>query len=139
MTPEEFISTAERLLKEPCVEADKRSAISRSYYGAFHASVQSLPPQFAPTKDAVNSGESHKAVIDALASWGSSRLKGCTDAAQASRKLASLKRARRRADYEIAKDLEQSDLASCILNSRKVVELVKYARQRFDQTETSPA
>jgi uncharacterized protein (UPF0332 family) len=132
MTPEEFIDTAEKLLVERAKEADKRSAISRAYYGAFHACMECMPKEYAPTREQLNSAESHKSVIDALASWGSRNVSGRTDAAQAARTLASLKRARRRADYDIELALNEGDVDSCVKRSRKVVELIRYAKRRHD-------
>jgi uncharacterized protein (UPF0332 family) len=133
MKPGDFIQTAERLLTPPCAEADQRSAISRSYYGAFHASRRCLPPQFTPTTAQIKSGRSHQIVIDALLEWGASRASGCSNAAEASRGLLWLKKARHHADYNIEASVRHKDVENCIAESRKVIELVQHARKRFDQ------
>jgi uncharacterized protein (UPF0332 family) len=133
MKPDDFIQTAERLLTDACAEADQRSAISRSYYGAFHATRRCLPPRFAPTSAQINSGRSHQVVIEALIQWGASRTSGCSNAAEASRTLLSLKQARRHADYDIEAPVRRTDAQTCVSRSRKVVELVRHARKRFDQ------
>ena len=67
MTPDEFIEAAERLLVSPSKEANQRSAVSRAYYGALHASRVSIPAPYAPTQAQIRSSESHKAVVDGLA------------------------------------------------------------------------
>lgn len=133
MSPEDFIETAMRLLVEPCKEADKRSAISRAYYGALHASRMSLPQEYAPTMEELRSDGSHKAVIQRLSDWGKALAPGRTDAQQAARKLARLKLARRTADYEIHKDVNNDDVATCVADSQKIVDLVRNARSRFDK------
>ena len=134
MIPEDFINTAERLLKDTTEEADKRSAISRSYYGAFHASIKSLPPKFAPATADLNGNASHKAVVDALAQWGGSLDSGRTEAQQASRTLATLKKARRRADYDIDDELDAADLSSCVRNARSVLTRVELARSQYEKS-----
>ncbi|WP_310631639.1 hypothetical protein [Paraburkholderia sp.] len=134
MSPEEFIDTAERLLLEPTREADKRSAVSRSYYGAFHACVESMPKEYAPVRDSFVSAESHRAVIDALSAWGTRLVSGRSVAAQVAHELAVLKRARRHADYDLTRTLNERDVGSCVRQSRKIVTLIRYARERHDQS-----
>ncbi|WP_321785890.1 hypothetical protein [Paraburkholderia sp. J94] len=134
MTPEEFIDTAERLLCEPASEADRRSAISRSYYGAFHACIASIPREYTPARDRVMSSESHRAVVDALTGWGARLVSGRTVASQVSRELAVLKKARRHADYDLTRTLNERDVGSCVRQSRKIVTLIRYARERHDQS-----
>lgn len=132
MSPEEFINTAERLLKGAGPESDKRSAISRSYYGAFHECKGNLPSRHAPSASQYRSEESHKAVIDALAQWGKSLDPGRTDAQQAGRKLMRLKLARRNADYEIETPVIDADVTSCVVKAKEIVVHVKRARTLFD-------
>jgi uncharacterized protein (UPF0332 family) len=139
MKPEEFIDFAERLCEAPYQEAEKRSAISRSYYGAFHASLQSLPPAFAPTAAQTYSAHSHKSVIDALKTWGASLASGRTSAVEASRTLATLKCARQRADYHLDERVDQADVDLYVGKARRVVELVRLARKRYEQGSIQPA
>ncbi|MFP6562833.1 hypothetical protein WJ542_31715 [Paraburkholderia sp. B3] len=136
MSPEEFIETAERLLVEPCKEADRRSAISRAYYGALHASRHSVPLPFAATEAELSHGETHKAIIDSLARWGKAAAPGRTDAQQAARSLATLKKARKNADYEIADPVNPRDVASCVDDSKKILKLVRAARTLYDKQQS---
>ena len=136
MSPEEFIETAERLLVEPSKEADRRSAVSRAYYGALHASRDSVPHSFAPTVAELSRGETHKAVIDSLARWGKAAAPGRTDAQRAARNLAVLKKARKDADYEIADPVNSRNVASCVGDSRKILKLVRGARALYDKQQT---
>lgn len=139
MKPEEFIELAERLLEQPRKEADTRSAISRSYYGALHASLQCLPKRFAPTAAQLHAGGSHKNVIQALKTWGRSRVDGATSASEASHTLATLKRARVFADYCLAECVKQADVDLCVVKARRVIELVQHARKRFERAVNQPA
>ena len=133
MLPDDFIDTAERLLAGAPEESDKRSAVSRSYYGAFHACLGSLPLDFIPAESDIQSGESHKAIIAAITLWGKGTQPGRTYAQQAARMLSKLKFARRRADYDISENLDSGDVDYCIGRSRKVIQLIRDARSRFDK------
>jgi hypothetical protein len=137
MTPDDFISTADKLLADPCNESDKRSAISRSYYGAYHGCIESLPDEYAPTDSEFQSSESHKAVIDAVARWGKDLVQGRTDAQQAARRLSYLKKERKKADYEIGAAVDERAAASCVDDCRFVLDHIRRARERFDQTEAA--
>ncbi|WP_147297934.1 hypothetical protein [Trinickia dinghuensis] len=136
MSPEEFIETAERLLVEPCKEADQRSAVSRAYYGALHASRDSVPRPFVPTEAELSRGETHKAVIDSLARWGKAVAPGRTGAQQAARNLAVLKKARKDAEYEIADPVDSHNVASCVVDSRRILKLVRDARALYDKQQS---
>lgn len=137
MRPEEFIETAERLLVEPCKEADKRSAISRAYYGAFHASRLSLPPSFSPSAKQTRSAGSHDAIVDRLILWGNAHAAGRTGTVAAAKCLVKLKRARKRADYKLDSEISPKDVKTCVRNSRRIVRLVRAARALFDKQLSS--
>jgi hypothetical protein len=134
MAPEEFIKTGERLISVGAEETEQRSAISRSYYGAFDGCLASLPDQFSPTREAVNGSTSHKAVLNALSNWGNSLSAGRTQAQQAGRRLTALKRARKRADYDINGTLSATDLQNCIADARDVLVRVTAAQSQFERS-----
>jgi len=54
-----------------------------------------------------------------------------SDAQQAARKLALLKRSRRMADYGICSELRGAEVASCVRESRKIARLIRSARFRY--------
>jgi hypothetical protein len=133
MQPDEFISTAERLLVGADREADKRSAISRAYYGALHESRESLPAAFALSEADMSSCGSHKAVIDRLRRWSKAAVPGRRDAGDAARSLSSLKHARNHADYELGCAVDEIAVSSCVSESKRIVALVRDARALFDR------
>lgn len=135
MKPIEFIETAARLLERDPSEADQRSAISRAYYGAFHACIECLPDEFRPDRSAAREGGSHKAIIDAVVLWGRSTRPGRSDAQHAARRIAQLKRSRVVADYHLQIDyvLEAS---VCIADARTVLDAVERGRRRYDESTT---
>lgn len=137
MLPEDFISTAERLLVESTEESDQRSAISRSYYGAFHVCLENVPDQFAPKESEFDGSASHKAVIDAIAEWGIAMVAGRTEAQQVARKLNNLKRARKRADYQITEALNQRDVLNCTKDARDVIGRIRLAKSQLDRSEAA--
>jgi hypothetical protein len=136
VTPDEFIDTAERLIAAASNEADQRSAVSRAYYGALHASRTCIPAPYAPTQAQIKSSESHKQIIDSLATWGKAAAPGRGGAQQASRALARLKRERRAADYDIHLPLDMNAVTSCIASSRKIVSLVRDGRALYDKQQS---
>lgn len=70
MFPSDFIETARSLADPSRSEADRRTSVSRSYYGAFHCCAAMIPQEFAPPRDIVHDAGSHKALIEAMAVWG---------------------------------------------------------------------
>lgn len=135
MVPEEFVEAAERLLAESDKEADQRSAVSRAYYGALHASRISMPaPYIIPTTESIGS---HKAVIDGLSAWGRAAVPGRSDARVASRALASMKHKRTAADYDIHEPVNTGAVTSCVAEARKIIKLVHDARALYDKQQPS--
>lgn len=132
MSPEEFVATAERLLKAGADESDKRSAISRSYYGAFHFCSNYLPAEFKPKQSDLDGPESHKVVIKAIGLWGKRPGAGRGEAQQIARKLARLKGARKRADCEINSPLNAQDVEYCVEDARELIERAIRARSQYD-------
>jgi uncharacterized protein (UPF0332 family) len=136
MLPGEFIDTAKALLAPDNSEADRRSCVSRAYYGAFHHCSASLPREFAPDTETLYEGGSHKAVINAMAAWGSSLKGGRSSAQQAARRIARLKRARVIADYWIQNPYPVN-VSHHISDAEKIIEHISEARCRYDAAEAS--
>ncbi|MGH8244840.1 MAG: hypothetical protein ACREUU_00240 [Gammaproteobacteria bacterium] len=123
MNPSEFVELAVKLSANPW-EAAQRSAISRAYYGAFHAAkrlIESCGFRFGST------GETHQHLPYCLEHSGDSAL------AIAGRQLDSLRQTRNIADY----DLDAPSTAGRVFVSlqlkaaRDVLDAVQSATQRL--------
>lgn len=119
IVPADLMMTAETLADSDR-EADQRSAISRAYYAAFHASSLVLPEQ---TGELAPSGSSHEAVISEMGTYGRSLAPGRTEAAQISRALPVLKRLRVCADYRIDQDTTAKDVTLALSRAEMILAL----------------
>jgi uncharacterized protein (UPF0332 family) len=91
MNPDDFLELAQRLAAGPG-EAELRSAVSRAYYGLFHAARILVAACEVTTPE---SAEAHTKVCLCLQNSGHPQLEG------AGRKLASFRNIRNRADYQL--------------------------------------
>jgi hypothetical protein len=91
MNPDEFLDLAIKLSNGPS-EAERRTAVSRAYYGIFHLAHKLVT--MCGVRLAVN--EAHAKLCHCLKS-------GCknSDAQSAGSKLDTLRESRRRSDYEL--------------------------------------
>jgi hypothetical protein len=124
MNPNEFLDLAVRL-SNGAGEAERRSAISRAYYGAFHAgrllieACDVVVPQ---------SAEGHRVVIWCLQNSHDAELE------TAGRKLDSLRTIRNQADYR----LDQRDFADAnfiqvqMRRARDIADAVRVANAKID-------
>ena len=110
----------------PC-EASLRSAASRAYYAALHAAISTIPDQFMPTEAELESKDSHKTIIDAVAAWGNSLTPGRTEAKMMGREFPRLKRLRKNADYGISSDFTTVETDEAIARATKILRNVKIA------------
>lgn len=95
ITGELFLEYAKKLAaRGPATEAEQRTAISRAYYGAYHVARAFLKQLGVDRAD-------HQVVKNCLCCCGNSQAEFAGD------RLSDLGTARRRADYEIDKDLNR--------------------------------
>lgn len=119
VSPGDLMTTA-RNLAGSAAEADQRSAISRAYYAAFHATDSVLPEALVPNE---HYGSSHEALISAVGEFGRSFSPGRTEAAQISRALPALKRMRVRADYQIKAEMAPEDVGLALNRAASILTL----------------
>jgi uncharacterized protein (UPF0332 family) len=112
IVPEDFLLLAERLVQGQ-TEADWRTAISRSYYAAFHAGRGLLLDLGFRVPRA---GVAHAYVR--------MRLSNCGDAtiAQAGGRLNHMQGARNRADYDFQRDETQADAQLIAQAARSIIQ-----------------
>lgn len=79
------------------IESSLRSAASRAYYAALHASLDALPPQFCPATQQLKEENSHVLIQTAVTRWGHSLTPGRTEAQEVARHLPKLKKIRKNA------------------------------------------
>jgi uncharacterized protein (UPF0332 family) len=95
ITGELFLEYAKKLAaRGTTIEAEQRSAISRAYYGAYHVARALLQELGIDRAD-------HQVIKNCLCNSGNAQAKFAGD------RLSDLGAARRRADYEIDKDLDR--------------------------------
>lgn len=104
MNGRDFLATARRLAASPH-EADKRSAVSRAYYGAFHAA-----------RDLVAALRFQVPRADRAHNYLYVRLNNCGDAGvqHAASALSDLRRKRNHADYDVQLSLPKGDETNAI-------------------------
>ncbi len=103
--PKDILATAKRLHDGgSSSEADLRSAASRAYYAALHASHLALPTDLTPKESDLRAKGSHQAVIDAVDLWAKAARTGRMEVQVLVRKLCRLRVIRKKADYDLTKD-----------------------------------
>ncbi len=126
---EDFLVVAENLAKGS-TEGDWRTAVSRAYYGAFHAArrlFQDLGFQ-VPQAD-----QAHAYL------W--MRLQNCQDAgvAPAGSQLNRLRGDRNRADYELQLDVSDLDARFAVLEARKCLRTLALATAEPTKSQVTAA
>lgn len=117
MDPLSFVAVAIRLANSND-EADRRTAVSRAYYGAFHVARRFLVScGLHFTQKEANAAEIHRKVQYCLDECGSN------EAGKASGQLRSLRDRRNEADYDLESS-EFSTKASSIASVRVATEIV---------------
>lgn len=111
-------------------EATLRSAASRAYYAALHASLNALPEAFAPTETELKERDSHLLAQDAMMRWGKSLTPGRSEAQLAARDLPRLKKIRKNADYGISADFQDGEAQKAMRRARKFIANVEYAKAK---------
>lgn len=119
MRPEEFLDFAAELANSNTSgSAAHRSAVSRSYYGVYHAVRSAIEKGLSISCRADSGGNEHKLVVDYLA--GSQ----VDEAAEIARLLRNLSQSRKEADYDLDdKSAEsQQNSQACVARGRNILE-----------------
>lgn len=124
MNPDEFLDLADRLSKA-AGEAERRSAISRAYYGVFHAGRVLIE---ACDVIVPKSAEGHRVVIWCLKESHDAELE------TAGRKLDSLRSTRNQADYQLDHRgfADASFIQLEMRRAHAIEEVVRVAMTRMD-------
>jgi len=113
------------------IESSLRSAASRAYYAALHASLDALPPQFCPATKQLKEENSHVLIQTAVTRWGHSLTPGRTEAQEVARHLPKLKKIRKNADYALQSDFSSDDANEAMRRARTVLEKTRRAKSRL--------
>ena len=117
---EDYLSLANELSSNSSVggneEAKKRSAISRAYYAAFINARNKILPSIGNPPNWYRNG-SHNWYIDGYLTKG-------WEGRQVQRKLKSLKRRRKRADYDNSFRNISEELKAALRESKKILEVL---------------
>lgn len=116
--PLDFIEFAESLLSNPLNEAGLRSAISRSYYGAFLHTQEYVDAKLAPIAALSDGVGVHEALIRRL------RAEKAMKSRSAAYQLTALRTMRVTADYKTLDVFELGDAEEAIANSKKLISTI---------------
>lgn len=132
--PKDFLATATKLhSSEGNTEADLRSAASRAYYAAIHASQHCLPFDLAPSASELRAKGSHQAVIDAVDTWAKAVRTGRMEAQMLARKLRRLRDIRKTADYQLDIDFMISESQFALKDASTVLDEAAHAVRKLAQ------
>lgn len=120
-----------------CCEASLRSAASRAYYAALHASLKAVPIEFFPTEAELNARDSHNKILDAIVAWGNSTTPGRTEANAIRRELPRLKRLRKTADYSIDSDFSENEAIEALARSSRILQHIATALNKSSPLQTA--
>jgi uncharacterized protein (UPF0332 family) len=130
--PKDILATAQKLLESAIpTESDLRSAASRAYYAALHASHIVLPNGLAPSASELHGKSSHEAIISALDVWAKAPGTGRDEAYTMWRNLKRLKATRKTADYTLENDFSIIDSQFAIKNAIEVLAKAARAKQKL--------
>ena len=128
-TYDEFCAVAAELIAdESCAESRARAAVSRAYYGMYHAIqpvVDGLPVIHRSVGESVGH---HRDAIDRLAKWDCPLKDLRYPAAAMSKALAYARTLRNRADYELGQNVSRVDAEAVLERAKRAI--------RFAQTVT---
>ena len=119
MRPEEFLDFATELANSSnSGSAAHRSAVSRAYYGVYHAVRSIIEKDLSISCRADSGGNEHKLLIDYLA--GSQ----VDEAVEIARLLRNLSQSRKEADYDLDEKAAESQQNSqtCVARARNILE-----------------
>ncbi len=132
--PSDFLQTAKQLYQDGNVpEADLRSAASRAYYAALHASHLALPDSRKPSEAILRNKGSHQAIIDALDAWAKAPGVGREQARKLVRTLRRLRDTRKNADYSLLTDFKNNDARLALMDASQVLADAAHARDRLNR------
>jgi hypothetical protein len=123
VTPKEILETAKRLLNNPTSESDMRSAASRAYYAALHATDRAIPNTFAGNDKTADPGSSHDAIIGKAGRLSKAFTPGRTEAAQLFAMLPKMKVTRVKADYRLGENVESKTYSHAVSQAEKALSL----------------
>lgn len=115
--------------KKSC-EASRRSSASRAYYAALHATMSAIPVDLAPSVAELRGKDSHAAVGDAVTKWAGQVRNGRGEARILARKLPSLKKVRKIADYRISDEFTEQQALDALKEAGKIIEIAAEARRK---------
>lgn len=107
LPPEEFLTHAEWLLEQDDTEINRRSAVSRAYYFAFHECKN-----IAVAKNLVSFGCSHQKLIDTMVVTREFKRIGLN--------LDRLKKRRHKADYHLHLPITRREAADHIKEAKRL-------------------
>jgi uncharacterized protein (UPF0332 family) len=113
----EILALAERLHEMRESEATARSAVSRAYYAALHATKNTFDarPRFGDES-------SHAEIIGRATAYGSAVHPGRTEANQIAMWLPRLRRLRNKADYDLESELSHDDAHGHLARVKLILE-----------------
>jgi hypothetical protein len=109
VTPKEILETAKKLLGDPSLESDLRSAASRAYYAALHATNQAIPETFTGNHQTSPSPQSsHDFIIGKADRLRKAASSGKIEATELYAILPKMKKIRVMADYRLDEKIEST-------------------------------
>ena len=115
-TLHEIMQLAERLHAMEQTEVISRTAVSRAYYAALHATKGTFPP-----RQRVDGESSHAEIIGRAKAYGNSLEPGRSEANQIALWMPRLRSVRNLADYDLEKELSFKDTAGHLERARLIL------------------
>ncbi len=132
--PKDILATAQKLLASGVpTESDLRSAASRAYYAALHASYFVLPGGLVPNTSELKGKGSHDAIIRAVEIWAKKPGTGRAEAQIILRNLKRSKDIRKTADYRLEYDFPITESQFAIADATKVLSEAAHAKQKLER------
>ena len=130
--PKDILATAKRLHDGgSTAEADLRSAASRAYYAALHASHLALPTDLTPKAGDLRAKGSHQAVIDAIELWAKAARPGRMEARVLVHNLCQLRAIRKKADYNLTGDFLIKESLDALQYASTVFSEIAHANKKL--------
>ncbi len=124
----EVMQLAERLHAMEQTEVNSRSAVSRAYYAALHATKGTFPP-----RQRVDGESSHAEIIGRAKAYGNTVQPGRSEANRIALWMPRLRSARNLADYDLDKGLSVNDAAGHLERARLILSICEeIVRKRSD-------
>ena len=131
----DILAVAQTLIEDK-TEAAQRSAISRAYYAAFHATKAVVPTKFI-NPDSKHKPSSHEGLIDAVRTYSRSPEAKKSVTIKCSQEIAEslsrLKRYRTFADYNLGEEMINFPADRSLIDATKIINLCDLINKRANQ------